>query len=216
MRALATHTAGLPSFPTSSTATVLLRVVGNDNPYAGTVDALLAATRTTTVSDVGTYRYSNLGMALLGHALARAAHAPDWATLLRERILRPLGMDRTFVVDDPGQVPAGTARPHHENGWRAPFWTGPAMAPAGSSTVTTADDLAIWARALLAGTAPGAGGARPRGGHPGRPDRAGLARPGGRRTDDHLAQRRDGRDPHDPRARPRAESGRAAAGQQRA
>nr|WP_269778802.1 serine hydrolase domain-containing protein [Microlunatus antarcticus] len=173
LRALATHTAGLPSFPTSSTPTVLVRVVGNENPYAGTVEALLGATRTTEVTDAGTYRYSNLGVALLGHALARAADVPGWPDLVHDRLLQPLGMTRTVVVEQPSQVPAGAAHPHQENGWSAPFWTGPAMAPAGSSTVTTATDLATWARALLDGSAPGASALDPVADIPG--GRIGLA-----------------------------------------
>ena len=156
LRALATHTAGLPAFPSSSSARVAFRVVGNENPYAGSVSDLLQATRSTKVSKPGVYRYSNLGVTLLGHALSRAAHVPDWATLLRQRVLEPLGMRHTVVVASPGQVPVATTRPHHDNGWPAPVWTGPAFAPAGSSTVTTTADLATWARALLDGSAPGA------------------------------------------------------------
>lgn len=155
-RQLATHTAGLPAFPSSSTPLVLLRVVGNENPYGGSVADLLAATRGTEVDERGTYAYSNLGVALLGHALARAAGTPDWPTLLQERLLAPLGMTRTVVADRPDAVPSGTAPPHHDNGWRAPFWTGAAFAPAGSSTTTTASDVARFARALLDRTAPGA------------------------------------------------------------
>ena len=155
-RQLATHTAGLPPFPTASTPLVLVQVVGNANPYGSSVADLLSATRGTKVTERGTYRYSNLGVALLGHALARAASVPDWETLLRQRVLEPLGMRSTVVTASVADVPGGTARPHRENGWRAPFWTGPAFAPAGSSTVTTAADLATWARALLDGTAPGA------------------------------------------------------------
>ncbi|SEP75309.1 serine hydrolase domain-containing protein [Microlunatus flavus] len=156
LRQLATHTSGLPPFPTSSAPLVLLRVVGNAAPYGGTVVDLLEASRGTGVGERGAYRYSNLGVALLGHALARAAGAPDWAALLRDRVLEPLGMTGTVVTGTVADVPAGAARPHRDNGWRAPFWTGPAFAPAGSSTVTTAADLATWARALLDGTAPGA------------------------------------------------------------
>ena len=161
LRALATHTAGLPPFPTASAPLVALRVVGNENPYAGSVAALLTATRSTALGAPGTYRYSNLGMALLGHALARAAGVPGWPDLLRARVLDPLGMRSTVVVEEPGQVPAGTARPHHDNGWSAPVWSGPAFAPAGSSTVTTATDLARWAGALLDGSAPGAAALEP-------------------------------------------------------
>ena len=161
LRQLATHTAGLPPFPTSSAPTVALRVLGNDNPYAGSVADLLAATRTSRLSQPDTYRYSNLGVALLGHALARAAQAPDWATLLQQRILDPLGMTRTVVVDQADRAPAGVATPHRANGWPAPFWTGSAFAPAGSSTVTTAGDLATWAGALLDGSAPGSSAMEP-------------------------------------------------------
>ncbi|GAA3567792.1 hypothetical protein GCM10022197_24970 [Microlunatus spumicola] len=103
LRMLATHTAGLPPFPTSSAPAVAVRVVGNENPYAGTVAALLEATRGTEVEAPGTYRYSNLGMALLGHALARAAGVPSWPDLLRERILDPLGMRSTRIVEDPSR-----------------------------------------------------------------------------------------------------------------
>ena len=154
-------------------------------------------------------------MALLGHALARAAGVPGWPDLLRARVLDPLGMRSTVVVEGPGQVPAGTARPHHDNGWPAPVWSGPAFAPAGSSTVTTAADLARWAGALLDGSAPGAAALDPLVDIPGGPDRPGLARPRGRRPDRHLAQRRHRRQPDDPRAGPRARSGRAAADEQR-
>lgn len=155
LRALGTHTAGLPAFPTSATVGVLVRDAGNADPYVGSVADLLEAARTTEVSDPGTYRYSNLGLALLGHALARAARVPGWPALLQQRLLDPLGMAHTVIVQEPGQVPAGVAQPRHDNGWPAPVWSGPAFAPAGSSTVTTAADLATWAGALLDGTAPG-------------------------------------------------------------
>lgn len=161
LRELATHTAGLPAFPTPSAPLVVLRDVGNANPYPGSVAGLLVETRDTRVSGRGTYAYSNLGVALLGHALARAAGAPDWPTLVRQRVFEPLGMRHTVVVERTAQVPSGSARPHHDNGWPAPFWTGPAFAPAGSSTVTTARDLATWAQALLDGSAPGSSAMEP-------------------------------------------------------
>jgi len=160
-RELATHTAGLPAFPSSSVPLVLLRLLGNDNPYGGSVAELLAATRTTEVGGRGTYAYSNLGVALLGHALARAAGVPDWPTLVQQRLLDPLGMRRTVVAAGPDEVPAHAAPPHHDNGWRAPFWSGAAFAPAGSSTTTTASDLARFAGAVLDGTAPGASATDP-------------------------------------------------------
>ena len=100
LRQLATHTAGLPPFPTSSTPRLLLNVVGNANPYGASTADLLQAARGTDVTGRGTYRYSNLGVALLGHALARAAGAPDWAALVHERVLDPLGMMSTVITPD--------------------------------------------------------------------------------------------------------------------
>ena len=49
--------------------------------------------------------YSNLGAALLGHALAAAA-GTDYATLLDTRVLEPLGMDDAVLVQSPDEVPA--------------------------------------------------------------------------------------------------------------
>ncbi len=159
---LATHTAGLPPFPTASTPAVLFRVVTNQNPYDDSTAAMLAAARTTTVTDRGQYRYSNLGMALLGHAEARAAGVADWPTLATQRILGPLEMTQTNFARSAADVPAGAAPPRHQNGWPAAYWYGPAFAPAGSSTWTTARDLARYADALLAGTVPGRTALEPR------------------------------------------------------
>ena len=154
-RQLATHTAGLPSLPPGMVEDVLLSTLGNDNPYGGRSSLPLTAS-SVPVGDRGTYRYSNLGVALLGHALARAAGLPDWPTLLQQRLLDPLGMTRTVIVPSLGDEPPDVARPHLDNGWFAPYWTGRDFAPAGTSTVTTAEDLVRFARALLDGTAPGA------------------------------------------------------------
>ena len=170
---LATHTAGLPPFPTASTPAVLYRVVTNQNSYGASTEALLQATRTTTVTDRGRYRYSNLGMALLGHAEARAAGVADWPTLATMRILRPLEMGHTRFALSRADVPPDAAPPRHENGWPAAYWYGPAFAPAGSSTWTTAGDLARYAQALLTGQIPGRAALEPRRSIPG--GRIGLA-----------------------------------------
>ncbi|WP_375423459.1 serine hydrolase domain-containing protein [uncultured Friedmanniella sp.] len=156
LQQLATHTSGLPTLPPAMGLATLGQTLGNDNPYASlTVPQLLAAAVKTPVEDVGHYAYSNLGMALVGHAEARAAHAVDWPTLARTRILQPLGMTNTVFVTDAAQLPAGTADPHTDNGWRAPHWYGPAFTPAGAATVTTAEDVTAYARAVLDRRVPG-------------------------------------------------------------
>ena len=155
LRQLATHTAGLPAFPDSMTAGVLLKVVSGENTYDGSTAAMLEATRTTKVTEPGRYRYSNLGMSLLGHAEARAAGVADWPTLATERILTPLRMTHTSFAMSAADIPDGAATPHADNGWPTANWYGPAFAPAGSSTWTTTQDVLTYAGAQLDGSAPG-------------------------------------------------------------
>ncbi|HEY5784551.1 MAG TPA: serine hydrolase domain-containing protein [Microlunatus sp.] len=152
---LATHHSGLPALPSGPPVSSVLAVWGNANPYAMSVETLLQLTRDTPLGPPGQFAYSNLGMSLLGHAEARAARAADWPALARQRLLVPLGMTNTTFVTAADQIPAGTANPHKDNGWRAPHWYGAAFTPAGSSTYTTAEDMMEFARALVEGQAPG-------------------------------------------------------------
>ena len=152
---LATHHSGLPALPSGLPASSVLAVWGNANPYAMSVETLLQLTRDTPLGTPGHFAYSNLGMSLLGHAEARAAGAVDWPALARQRLLVPLGMTNTTFVTAAGQIPAGTATPHKDNGWRAPHWYGAAFTPAGSSTYTTAEDMMKYARAVVERQAPG-------------------------------------------------------------
>jgi serine-type D-Ala-D-Ala carboxypeptidase/endopeptidase len=89
---LATHTSGLPRLPAPVLVRALLRP---RNPYFGvTLPRLVRYTRMVRPGQAGKAVYSNLGVALLGHALARAAGLPYW-DLARERVLHPLGMSRS-------------------------------------------------------------------------------------------------------------------------
>ena len=152
---LATHHSGLPGLPSHPPASSVLAVWGNANPYAMSVETLLQLTRDTPLGPPGHFAYSNLGMSLLGHAEARAAGAADWPALARQRLLVPLGMTNTTFVTAADQIPAGTATPHMDNGWRAPHWYGTAFTPAGTSTYTTAEDMMKYARAVVERQAPG-------------------------------------------------------------
>lgn len=157
---LATHSSGLPTTAPTGWGP-LLGSLGNDNPYDVSVAAVIEASKTVKLKNPGRYAYSNLGMSLLGHAEARAAGAADWPTLATERLLLPLGMTATTFATSAADVPPGAARPHHDNGWRAPYWYGPGYTPAGSATWTTAEDLARYAQALLADKVPGATALQP-------------------------------------------------------
>ena len=159
---LGTQTSGLPGLPPQMVRDNLLALAGSGNPYEVSVEQIIDYSRSAELSKPGTYAYSNLGLSLLGHAEARAAGVADWPTLATERLLRPLGMTSTSFALTAADVPAGAMPAHQDNGWRAAHWYGAGIAPAGSSTYTTAGDLTRYAEAVLAGRAPGMAALEPR------------------------------------------------------
>jgi CubicO group peptidase (beta-lactamase class C family) len=95
---IVTHTSGLPSFP--------WRTTDLSNPYAHLTEAdLLDALAKTQLKQVpGSQREeSNFALMVLSYALAKRS-GRDFETLLRERLLSPLGMDDTFIVTRPSAV----------------------------------------------------------------------------------------------------------------
>jgi serine-type D-Ala-D-Ala carboxypeptidase/endopeptidase len=132
---LATQHSGLPRIPSNLDA-------GSVDPYAryGTekLYAFLNGYRLT--RDPGArFEYSNLGIGLLGVALANAAHT-SYPVLLRKRVLQPLGMSDT-AVETPGSSRSRMAAPHTTDGDPSTNWTFDALAPAGGITSTVADML---------------------------------------------------------------------------
>jgi serine-type D-Ala-D-Ala carboxypeptidase/endopeptidase len=122
---LATHTSGLPRLPA---ATLLRALAHPSDPYRGvTLPRLIRDTRRVRPGRPGNAAYSNLGVALLGHALAAAATAPYW-DLARIRVLTPLRMTSS------GDLPS-TALAAPESAWDLG-----AFAPAGGLRATV-DDL---------------------------------------------------------------------------
>ncbi len=91
---LAMHVSGLPGMPPGYKPADL------ENPFAGfdTPQLYTFLSGYTLTRDIGAkYEYSNLGVGLLGHALARKAGMP-YAELLRIRILDALGMTSTSIL----------------------------------------------------------------------------------------------------------------------
>jgi CubicO group peptidase (beta-lactamase class C family) len=132
---------------------------GSD-PFLSSPDAAVEAARAASLGDPAKFVYSNLGFGLLGQAIAAAA-GTDYATLLGERISRPLGLDGTTVPvlreNLPDRAPTGfsaTGRPVGP-------WTLGSYAPAGGIR-STATDLEHYVRALLDGSAPGIDALEPR------------------------------------------------------
>jgi D-alanyl-D-alanine-carboxypeptidase/D-alanyl-D-alanine-endopeptidase len=88
------------------------------------------------------YQYSNLGMALLGHVLARQSGV-SYETLVVERICKPLGMTSTRVAPT-AEMTTRLAMGRNEEGESTGPWQLEALAPAGAIH-TTANDLLRYA-----------------------------------------------------------------------
>ena len=143
---LATHTSGLPRSHLSRWTEWFTR----DAYPKVTDDDIVAALPTLPLKRMpgtGTPAYSNYGMSLLGVALARRTGYPDWASMVAERVLEPLGMDRTSTA--PGaELTAQVATGHRSRRRRAPAWRLTGFAPAGG-LLSDAGDVLRLARAQL-------------------------------------------------------------------
>jgi CubicO group peptidase (beta-lactamase class C family) len=153
LETLSNHTSGLPGAPVEMLPSLYVAVTTNRDPYEASLDELLAMAGRQELVSPGRYVYSNLGMSLLGHALARVA-GTTYVDLLQDRMLDPLGMTRTRVVLEDADLDDPTT------GWSASGiaqqpWSLAAFAPAGGIR-STVGDMARYVRALLDGTAPGA------------------------------------------------------------
>ena len=129
---IVTHASGLPSFP--------WRMTDIDNPYAALAEhdllGALAATRLTRAPG-SQWEYSNFAMMVLSYALAKRS-GKDYETLLRERLLAPLGMNETYIAKRPPQV--RLAQGHLPNALPAVPWDFPIdMAGVGGVRATLPD-----------------------------------------------------------------------------
>lgn len=140
---LSSQTSGLPRLPGN------LRPTDPLNPYADYTVAQLYEFLTgyALPRDPGAqFEYSNLGVGLLGHALALRA-GTNYEVLLRERVLDPLGMEDTGITLSP-TARTRVAAPHEAGGDTVPLWDLPTLAGAGALRSTTHDMLKFAAAAL--------------------------------------------------------------------
>lgn len=108
---LATHMSGLPRFPTGY-------VPDPANPYGDyAAEDLYAFLNSHELARApgAKFEYSNLGMGLLGHALARRAGTKSFQTLVAERVLRPLGMKMT-AYGRPAALAPWMTKGHNQQG----------------------------------------------------------------------------------------------------
>lgn len=140
---LATHTSALPRLPSN------MQPKDPANPYADfTVRQLYDFLSTHELTrDIGAqYEYSNLGVGLLGHVLALRA-GTDYETLVRTRILEPLGMKSTSItLSKP--LKERLAAGHDAELKPASNWDIPTLAGAGALRSTANDMLAFLAANL--------------------------------------------------------------------
>lgn len=146
LRELAAHTSGLPRLGPLGVTGWLRSLLGQD-PYTGiTADDLVTHAREAELSDRGEMEYSNLGVALLGEALARSA-GTGFSDLFDQGVVTPLGMTATYVATDE-TVPADAPRGHGRTGRPAAPWNSEGYAAAGSVR-STSRDMARFAEHML-------------------------------------------------------------------
>lgn len=136
---LVAHRSGLPLRPGN------LQPIAPDDPYAHyTANQLheFLETYELPLTPGEVFTYSNVGAGLLGHALTRRAASPDYETLLRERILAPLGM-RDTVIGLPPRLAHRLASPHNSSLDAISLWNFDVLAGAGALRSTAADMLAF-------------------------------------------------------------------------
>lgn len=133
---LAMQHSGLPRLPTN------FAPANNNDPYADYDDIKLKAFLAgyTLPRDPGSdYEYSNLGVGLLGYALALSAHV-SYNALLHAQIFDPLGMHASdTALGD--RMRAHLASGHDESGKLAANWNLDALAGAGAIKSSGADML---------------------------------------------------------------------------
>lgn len=159
---LASHRAGLPTVPGdigALLATYGFTFLGTD-PYRYDTEDLLDAVSAEELAGRGTYSYSNMGVSLLGQALAEVAET-TYSELLQSRVLDPLGMTATTAPTRVADLGPSAPRGVTAGGRRVDAWTLGSYAPSGSVRSTPAD-MATWAAALLEEGAPGMAALDPR------------------------------------------------------
>ncbi len=140
---LATQSSGLPRLPDNFAPR------DSSNPYADySVQQLYEfLSRYQLPRDPGaSYEYSNLGVGLLGHALALRA-GMSYEQLVTRRILSPLGMRETAITLTPA-MRARLAPGHDVGGNVVPNWDLPTLAGAGALRSTARDMLTFLAANL--------------------------------------------------------------------
>lgn len=141
-RQLASHSSGLPSDPDNLGTTVF----NAKNPYKEyskeKFEAYLQESLILENPAGQAYKYSNLGMTLLGYALSEVS-GQNYETLLQENIFGPLGMEQSST--DRAKLQGSFVRGRNKKGKETPAWDFQVVAPAGAISSNTID-LVKWVK----------------------------------------------------------------------
>lgn len=152
LRQLATHTSGFPRIP-KPVGEKIIRMAGTDGPmhnpygYLDRQDVFNYLDGAEGKRKAGRFEYSNYGMGLLAHVL-EVVTGEDYASMVREKVLLPLGMQHTAIKLSP-EMELKLAQGYNPNGLPAPLWTFGALGGAGAYN-STANDLMTFVQASLA------------------------------------------------------------------
>lgn len=152
---LASHRSGLPRVGTDP-ASIFSLFAGSllhRDPYAASPAEVLERAQAESLGGRGSVSYSNLGYAFLGQLLATAA-GMDYADLVQQRIVEPLGLHDTYTPVTSDNLRPGAPTGRGAGGLGQGAWTGNGTAPAGGIR-SSAADMATYVQGLLASTAPG-------------------------------------------------------------
>ncbi len=125
---VATHRSGLPRLPGN------LKPATPHDPYADYGEAQLRefiGTHKATLPRQSPFGYSNLGYGLLGYALGLAA-GKEYETLLKERVLQPLGLTGAQLALTGRAPPSKLVTGHSAQRQPVPHWHFGVLAPAGA------------------------------------------------------------------------------------
>lgn len=152
LKQLVTHTSGFPRIPQSLLDKATEKAGDEDlmlDPYSylGPEYVFDYLTIAEGKRKSGQFEYSNYGMGLLAHVL-EVVSGDDYESMVREKVLLPLGMHHTKITLTP-EMKARLVQGYTAKGLPARMWTFAALGGAGAYS-STADDLMTFIRASVA------------------------------------------------------------------
>ncbi|MGY5800158.1 serine hydrolase [Rhizobium sp. LEGMi12c] len=138
LRDLASHYSGLPRVATNGDPPD--RPAGPYVAYSAERLYQFLASHELIRTPGDSFEYSNVGVGLLGHALVLRAGAGSYESLIRARILDPLGMDDT-VIAIPSRLAGNVASGHDDDLEPTSDWTFDVLAGTGALRSTLPDLL---------------------------------------------------------------------------